>query len=356
MEANLAPRSSRTFAAALLTTATLVQKASHQAMQLTGVARPYAMRRIVSLMRRRANSLLLGDPSLRLEIGTGCATPRPKPRVCLLTCLWQRPELSRVVLEYYRDIRGTLADIELELVAIGSESAASRQIAEANDFHYFEHANSPLSAKWNFGLQQTRQFHPDGVVLVGSDDLLSAGILNHYARCLHQGDLFVGFLDGCFLDLGTSSLCQWHGYAGPRWRARRLAETIGMGRLLARPLLEKLDFSLWDGQKADSRLDQLAQTKLTRLGMLPVLYEHKLPVRCGESTFHFGQLGLQSGSVPGCLLDIKTATCVTPFARYTAVEGTCTTIGEPWSYLGEFFPAGTVSALQAMGRREASLN
>jgi len=325
-------------------------------MQLTGVVQPYAMRRTVSLMRRRANSLLLGAPSSPLGIGTGCDAPRPKPRLCLLTCLWQRPELSRVVLQYYRDIRGTLTDVELEFVAIGSEGAASRQIAEANDFHYFEHANSPLSAKWNFGLQQTGAFDPDGVVLVGSDDLLSAGILNHYARCLLQGDLFVGFLDGCFLDLGTSSLCQWHGYAGPKWRARRLAETIGMGRLLARPLLEALDFSLWDGQKANSRLDQLAQPKLARLGMLPVLYEHKLPVLCGKHTLHFGQLGLQSGSVPGCLLDIKTDTSITPFARYTAVEGTCTSIEEPWQYLAKFFPAETVDTLQAMSCRQASPN
>lgn len=323
-------------------------------MQLAGVVRPYAMRRTVSLMRRRANSLLLGAPSFRLGIGTSSAAPRPKPRLCLLTCLWQRPELSQMVLRYYQGAKNTLADVELELVAIGSEGDASRQIAEASDFHYFEHANSPLSAKWNFGLQQTRAFDPDGVVLVGSDDLLSASILNHYARCLQQGDLFVGFLDGCFLDLGTSSLCQWHGYAGPKWRARRLAETIGMGRLLARPLLEALDFSLWDGQRADSRLDQLAQTKLARLGMLPVLYEHKLPVRCGKHTFQFGQLGLQSDSVSGCLVDIKTPTCITPYARYSAVEGTCTSIEEPWQYLARFFPDETVNSLRALSCREAS--
>jgi hypothetical protein len=346
----------RLAAAVLLQMAAAIPRAGHHLMSACGVIKPYLLRGCVSRIRKSATSLLIRVDRPSFDLHRYDTARRTKPRLCFLTCLWQRPELSRLVMEYYRHIADRIGDIDLGLVAVGSEGEVSREIVESNGFNYFEHPNTPLSDKWEFGLRRTQALDPDGVVLLGSDDLFCPKVISHYAECLRRRDLFVGYMDSYFLDLESSDLFKWRGYAGPKWRARRITDTIGMGRMLARPLLEKLDFSLWDGIRANRNLDHLAQRSLTRLHMLPVIYEHGTPVRCGSLAYHHGQLGVDLKSVGGCILDIKASPCITPVHRYSEVPGTCQPVEAPWDFLVRYFPSDIVGRLHDMAQSKSLVN
>ena len=64
----------------------------------------------------------------------------------ILTCIWKRPKLTRIVLSHYRALKKELkGEINLELVAVGSEGERSKDICEESEFNYFEYENQPMS-------------------------------------------------------------------------------------------------------------------------------------------------------------------------------------------------------------------
>jgi|GEM_PF-2181948 len=182
------------------------------------------------------------------------------PSIALLTCMWKRPRLADLVFRNYAVIRQRLRGVlDLHLVAVGSEGAASRDLAEQHGFVYLEQANSPLGAKWNRGMEAVRACGADAMVVVGSDDLLNAELFAIYARRLTQGDLFVGLADSYFWDLASRRLALWHGYPPPR-----RGEPIGLGRLIHRDLLAEMDWQPWE-DGLERGLDRSMMFKLAPL-------------------------------------------------------------------------------------------
>lgn len=175
----------------------------------------------------------------------------PRLRISLLTCVWQRPELTDFVLGCYAALRDELKDgMELDLLAAGSEGAASRRRVERHGFRYVECGNRPLGRKWNVGLAALRSSSPDAVAIVGSDDLLNARYFELVAAGLRRGyDLF-GLMDLFYLDLRSETLVHWPGYHNVR-----IGETVGLGRCLSRRLLDRFDWCLWEDD-LDSALDR----------------------------------------------------------------------------------------------------
>ena len=75
----------------------------------------------------------------------------------MLTCVWKRPKLTKIILSYYSKLKKEIKNtVNLELVAVGSEGNKSRKICEGAGFHYFEHENQPMSNKWQYGLKMTK--------------------------------------------------------------------------------------------------------------------------------------------------------------------------------------------------------
>lgn len=234
-----------------------------------------------------------------------------RPKIVLLTCVWRRHELTKIVLSYYEKVREYLAEhVDITLLAIGSEGQASRRICEQHGFNYLEYKNIPLSDKWEFGVKSSQAFDPDGVVIVGSDDLISHSLFKSYAELLHEGYLFCGLSDGYFMDLkNPESILYWKGYGGLKSQQGmpwRLNETIGMGRFYSRTLLELIDYSLWGGVKINKGLDSIAKERLFSLGILPVLKQHAVPLFIENNRFLFGQVAMRMEDLGGIALDVKT--------------------------------------------------
>jgi hypothetical protein len=284
--------------------------------------------------------------------------PARSSRYCLalLTCVWQRPALTEIVLDYYQDLQARLADqIDLVMVAVGSEGVASRRLCEARGFHYHEFPNQPLSAKWDHGLKCCRKYQPDGVVIVGSDDLLSDALFRSYADLLDQGTLCCGIIDGVFFDLqNPSGSIHWQGYGGrtnERGMPWRLNEAIGMGRLFARPLLEYLDYSLWRGAGINKGLDKRAKNRLISFGIRPVLEGDTIQVLLNNRRYAFGQLAIPLARCNGLAVDIKQLEQnITTMPAYQSCPEAFKCLQDPWGLLARYFPHETVEALQVLAK------
>ena len=191
----------------------------------------------------------------------------------MLTCVWQRRELTRAVLGHYQRLQRQLeGELDLQLLAVGSEGPQSRQLCETRGFQYVEHANSPLSHKWNAGVQAARALDPDALVIIGSDDLLSGGLLRTYALKLEQGFDFFGFRDLYFLDLATARLGYWRGYEAST-DAIAVDSPVGCGRCFSRELLNKTGWRLWPRHpQVDRFLDLVAFHYLDLFGIRPSIW------------------------------------------------------------------------------------
>ncbi|WP_302554568.1 hypothetical protein [Comamonas kerstersii] len=273
-------------------------------------------------------------------------------RIVLLTCVWQRPALTEIFLNYYKGIAKKLeGEIELILMAVGSEGDSSRKLCEKYGFYYLEYKNLPLSDKWEFGLKNSREFDPDAVIIVGSDDFLSFSLFRCYANFLNEGYLFVGISDACFLDLANSEkILYWKGYGGlnrDRGMPWRLNETLGMGRMYSGLLLKHMDYSLWHGIHINKGLDGVAKDRLLKLGMLPVLKEYAILISTENKNILFGQVAMRMKELNAIALDVKSPGAnVTNMIGYHRAKDSYEIIDESWDYLKKFFPSDTVDSLR----------
>ena len=236
----------------------------------------------------------------------------------ILTCIWKRPKLTRIVLSHYRGLKKELkGEINLELVAVGSEGERSKNICEESEFNYFEYENQPMSEKWNFGLQMTKKINPDAVIIVGSDDLIDKNLLKFYDKKLKQGYMMVGIKDFYIYDTERRKLAYWRGY-GKLNDAHRMNETIGLARCLSRTLLDKLDFNIWNDLNISKNLDGAMTTRLKEVGIYPVSEANMPYVDLDNQLYGAGHLGYNLKDIEGFAIDIKTKTNVTTFDRYLA--------------------------------------
>tara|TARA_B100001250_G_scaffold71686_1_gene57987 strand:- start:1255 stop:3114 length:1860 start_codon:yes stop_codon:yes gene_type:complete len=246
-------------------------------------------------------------------------TPREegkKLNLVMLTCVWKRPKLTKIILSYYsklkKDVKST---VNLEFVAVGSEGDKSRKICEGAGFHYFEYENQPMSNKWQYGLKMTKKYDPDAVIIMGSDDIITKEIINFYAEKINSGHLLIGIKDFYIYESNLKKLAYWRGY-GKLNDAHRMDETIGLGRCLARPLLDKIEFDIWGGLELKRNLDGAMTNRLKEFGIFPVS-EYDCPIIAyNGKLLRAGHVGYKLSEINGFAIDIKSKTNVTSFDRY----------------------------------------
>lgn len=156
-------------------------------------------------------------------------------RLALLMPVWRRRELTKAVLSHYARLRGLLAadGLLLDLLVVGSEGAASEALALGAGARYVEAPNSPLSFKFQAGITALRGLGHDAVVIVGSDDLMNAHAFDEIGRALDAGHEIIDFRELYIFDLASGRLVHFD----------RIY--IGAGRVLARVLLDRLNWQCW---------------------------------------------------------------------------------------------------------------
>lgn len=260
-------------------------------------------------------------------------------KIVILTCVWKRPELTKVVLSYYEHLKRELAGkINLELLAVGSERDISRNLCQECGFDYLEYPNEPLSAKWEYGLNRCSDYDPDAVIIVGSDDIISQNLIEFYAGQIQEGLVFCGLKDGYFLDMMNQKLYWWVGY-GDKVDYKRVGETIGMGRCLSRTLLDKLGFSIWKGLDINRSLDRAMTTRLRELGLQFSEYDNCVIAQVEGKIIRIGHCGFRMADIGACAIDIKFSDNVTPVERYFERDASVLVPQpDPWEVLQRYFP------------------
>lgn len=248
-----------------------------------------------------------------------------KPKLLVLTCVWKRHELTNAFYRYYKKIKQELADtIEITLLAVGSEGNTSRVNCQAHGFNYVEADNSPLTYKWQAGMQEASKFQFDGMVILGSDDFIEKEVFYLYKKALENNIHFYGFRDMYLYDVPSKNFGHWLGYgsaSGNVAQPTRIGETIGLGRLISRELLEFLSFDIWSDISANKSLDRLMKEKIiSKTGLLPVAPGDEYQSVIGHQIHKLGLVAdtFESNNLVG--VDVKHEINVTDFKKYNASE------------------------------------
>jgi len=261
------------------------------------------------------------DPLVDFLKQNGRRVTKSKVKLLILTCVWKRHELSRLFFYYYNRLGKKLSDvIDIQIIAVGSEGETSQSICEEHGAHYIEYPNQPLSDKWQAGLDYARSFDFDALVVLGSDDFICENTLMFYSKQVSKGALFLGFQD-CYLhDFYSKKTIYWKGYGTSniqQSQSHRVGETIGLGRVLRRDLLEFMDFDLWQGMNANKSLDGIMKNKIVnKTGFLPIKPEHGFYLRLNDEDYVFGMLSFRLKDLGLFGVDVKVSDNVTAFEKY----------------------------------------
>jgi hypothetical protein len=225
----------------------------------------------------------------------------PVRRVCILTALWKRHDLARLVLTHYLRMAERLRDsLDVEIIVVGSEKE-SEILSNQLGVNYVHHPNIPLSDKWGRGLRECKKFDPDVVMTIGSDDLISDSTLESLCQKISDGRMVVGIRDMYIIDAKKKTLNYWSGYVEERKK-----DTIGMARCYSREMLDKIDFNLWKGQQLDRGLDRHASSIVSLFGHFPTLPGEESLMSIDGVEFSFGHVGFLLEEISGFAVDIKT--------------------------------------------------
>lgn len=161
-------------------------------------------------------------------------------KIALITPIWQRPDLTKIVLE---DYRRQSKKYGFEIIVAGSEGDKSRKLC--NDLHYIEVLNTPLSAKNNSLVKKAKELAVDGLVMMGSDDLVSDSFWELIYSYTGQEKEYIGLKECYFYDTSTRESYHFKGYA----------RSIGAGRYFSKEVLDKAGWLLWDDSNKNYSMD-----------------------------------------------------------------------------------------------------
>lgn len=158
--------------------------------------------------------------------------------------IYQRHELTKIVLDYYRSLG-------IKLIIAGSEGEISKELAQG--FDYIEVPNSPLTLKNNAMMLEAKKYNPDAVVILGSDDLICKNALKFYDSL--ETNSVMGFSDIYFYSTEHKRL----GYLA-------LDKHFGAGRYYPKSVLELCNYKAWQRQ-LDRGCDMESERYLTTKGV-----------------------------------------------------------------------------------------
>lgn len=121
-----------------------------------------------------------------------------------------------------------------------------------------EYKNDPLGAKWNYGLSKCKELDLDYLLITGSDNLFSPGLIESLTENKVH---YSGLLDFYFYDIEKDILKYCPGF-----RYSQSGHPHGAGRVIHRSVLETLDWKLWD-DNLNSGLDNSMTRRLKNLDL-----------------------------------------------------------------------------------------
>lgn len=203
-------------------------------------------------------------------------------KICIVTAVYGRHDLTKIVLDYYAQMQ--LTDGVVIPIAVGSEGKESERLCVGSGWGYIEYPNQPLSQKFNALFEATKAHDPDLVILTGSDDLISPKIVQYYINNVKPSHAnLVGLKDLYFYSISKDQTLYFGGYNSLGYK--NSPKSIGAGRCFTREVLERMKFRPWQAERVNRGLDSSSTKQMKRFGI-------------GEEIVTMEQTG-------GCAVDIK---------------------------------------------------
>lgn len=158
--------------------------------------------------------------------------------LCMITALWRRPRVSRYVLSYYLRLRPRLIKrgVRIQVIASVSPDDPFREehtaLAGTPGIHFVSAPNRPLSGKFNAPVRYAKHLDPDGVVVIGSDDLIAPVYFDRVFDYFRDGVRTMRMTEVGMYDLATD-------------RGIIVRSRTGAGYIMNRDLLRMLEWEPW---------------------------------------------------------------------------------------------------------------
>ena len=203
----------------------------------------------------------------------------------LLICVYKRHDLEKIVLENFKRQSKKFG---FEIIVVGSEGILSKQLAEG--CHYVESENFPVSNKHNKGLEKAKELNAKGVILMGSDDIVSDSYFEFIEQFSEQTSELIGLKDLYFYSTNSKKLGYWKGYTST-------STTVGAGRYFSRAILEQMEWQLWS-EKRHRGLDTDCLKRLTKIGITERIFTMK------ESNVFLVDIKHSRSITDKCIIDV----------------------------------------------------
>lgn len=182
-----------------------------------------------------------------------------KNKILIITAIWQRHDLTDIVLSYYGKLAARSGG-RLLLLAVGSEGEKSRKLCEKNGWKYIERSNYIISHKLTAVVQEAKNLDFDFMIAIGSDDLISLSLIEFYDKVYSRESNYMLGLKDLYLYMMRSK----KSYYFPGYQSMK---TIGAGRCFSRTILDKLNWKPWSDFAIQRGLDSRCSSILLHLGI-----------------------------------------------------------------------------------------
>ena len=162
--------------------------------------------------------------------------------VAVIPCYGREPLLKYTIRRLY-------SKNKIHSVIVIGESKSEYLTSMNEGAIFLKFPNKPLGRKWNAGYRFCKKFNPDAVLFVGSSDWISNDWIDIAYSELSDDIGYVCKSGFDMVDIKNKEIrfCKWYGYI-----CNRKNEGIGIGRLISRKLLEKINFSPFNNNQNNS--------------------------------------------------------------------------------------------------------
>lgn len=167
-------------------------------------------------------------------------------KIGIVSASWGRSRIVESVMEYYSNLKFGGMEV-VRIMAVSPEDPDP--IGEVEGWQKVEVENDPLGKKFNAASAAAFEQGVSGIIVIGSDDVLSLPYLNFIAERAKENYDFVRPNEMCIYKPGSDrvSVC--------------LSAPPGAGRYLSRDLVHRMGGKPWD-DSANSYLDQSMQSRM----------------------------------------------------------------------------------------------
>lgn len=158
---------------------------------------------------------------------------------------------------------------QVDVICVGHTVQECEAVEQSGGSFFYLPKSVTIGFKWQVAVDEARRRESDVVMIMGSGAMVSDNWFEELLPSLEDYDM-VGSAGISYYHFGKRrQACHWPGYRGGR-----SIEPIGVGRLVRRSILDKMNWSLYD-VRSNKGLDNSSMQKIMRAGGTIGVIKHK---------------------------------------------------------------------------------